>query len=101
MTDAAETVLSLQLHVVVHLCTCWCLAEQQCQCCNALIVFVVKCALAGAWHDRHSGSSSCCSTIMLVALQNLLRATKNLQDLQVLSTHALTAHLSPVKILIG
>jgi len=84
MTDAAETVLSLQLHVVVHLCTCWCLAEQQCQCCNALIVLVVKRVLAGAWHDRHSGSRSCCSTTMLVALQNLLHSTKTLQVLQIL-----------------
>ena len=34
MTDAAGTVLSLQLHVVTHLCTCCCLAEQQCFCGN-------------------------------------------------------------------
>ena len=40
------------------------------------IVLVVKRVLAGAWHDRHSGSRSCCSTTMLVALQNLLHSTK-------------------------
>ena len=48
MTDAAGTVLSLQLHVVPHLCTCCCLAEQQCQRCNALVVLGVTSALAGA-----------------------------------------------------
>ena len=106
MTDAAKNVLSLQLHVVTHLCTCWCLAGQQYQCSNALvvlvvnalIVLVVKCALAGAWHDRHSGSSSCYSTTMLVAQQNLLRATNPLQVSQVLPIrhppmHSLHAHL--------